>query len=161
MSLALTTPAILFSTVSLVHIGYTNRFISLSNLVRGLKEKYLNTQDDAIIQQISNLRKRILLIKNMQLLGLASLLFSICSILFLYIENDFWGGISFIISLILLLISVIMAGIEIWISMNALNIELYSLERLKEEIDESSMIGHGLKKRSKMFGNQNDEDESK
>lgn len=161
MSLALTTPAILFSTVSLVHIGYTNRFISLSNLVRGLKEKYLNTQDDAIIQQISNLRKRILLIKNMQLLGLASLLFSICSILFLYIENDFWGGISFIISLILLLISVIMAGIEIWISMNALNIELYSLERLKEEIDESSMIGHGLKKISKMFGNQNDEDESK
>jgi hypothetical protein len=160
MSITLTTPAILFSTVSLVHIGYTNRFVSLSHLVRGLKERYINTQDEAIIQQISNLRRRIVLIRNMQFLGLISLFLSICSILFLYADYEWLGGFVFVVSLFFLMVSVVMASIEIWISMDALHIELRSIEKMNEELNESSMIEHGIKKITKMFVNQNPEDKT-
>ncbi len=152
ITIAITTPAILFSTVSLVHIGYTNRFIALSNLVRGLKDRFIQNQDDLIIQQISNLRKRILLIRNMQLMGIFSLFLSIGSIFCLFGELDWWGSVLFVLSLIFLLLSVIIAAFEIWISMEALQIELQTIQALNEEIAQESKLGGGFNKLTKFFG---------
>ena len=39
--LTLTTPALLFSAVSLILLAYTNRFLSYAQLVRTLKEQHL------------------------------------------------------------------------------------------------------------------------
>ena len=39
--LSLTTPALLFSAVSLILLAYTNRFLSYAQLVRTLKEQHL------------------------------------------------------------------------------------------------------------------------
>jgi hypothetical protein len=76
----LTTPAILFSTISLIHVAYTNRFVAISNLIRSLKQRYADTHDAYIVEQINNLRKRLYLIRNMQFYGIVSLLSCIASI---------------------------------------------------------------------------------
>ena len=158
ITIAITTPAILFSTVSLVHIRYTNRFIALSNLVRGLKDRFVQNQDGQIIQQISNLRRRILLIRNMQLMGIFSLFLSIGSIFCLFGSLEWWGSVLFVLSLVLLLLSVILAAVEIWISMEALHIELQTVEELNQEIAEGFGLSQGLNRLTKLFGSSEPEE---
>ena len=41
MEIDLTTPALLFSAISLIMLAYTNRFLSYAQLVRTLKEQYV------------------------------------------------------------------------------------------------------------------------
>lgn len=41
--LTLTTPALLFSAVSLILLAYTNRFLSYAQLVRQLRDRYVET----------------------------------------------------------------------------------------------------------------------
>ena len=71
--ITLTTPGLLFSAISLLLLAYTNRFLALASLIRHLKEEYLKNPDKLIAGQIENLSKRVVLIKNMQLWGVASL----------------------------------------------------------------------------------------
>lgn len=73
MELTLTTPALLFSAISLLLLAYTNRFLAIAALVRGLRDKYLENPSGLLIGQIKNLRSRLSLIRNMQILGLSSL----------------------------------------------------------------------------------------
>lgn len=76
--LTLTTPALLFSAVSLILLAYTNRFLSYAQLVRQLRDRYMENPTDITVAQIENLRKRLNLTRTMQGLGIASLFF-LCS----------------------------------------------------------------------------------
>ena len=67
MEISLTTPALLFPAISLLLLAYTNRFLALANLIRNLHAKYMSEKDLKIKAQISNLKKRVILIRNMQL----------------------------------------------------------------------------------------------
>ena len=140
IEIGITTPALLFSTVSLLYIGYTNRFMSIANLVRLLKDKFLETHDAALLKQITNLRQRIILIRNMQLLGIAALIVSVFSIIAMYSRYQSTGELLFFISLILLILSMVAAVREIFISVDALNIELSNIEELKEELEEKGIL---------------------
>jgi hypothetical protein len=40
MELQLSTPALLFSAITLMMLAYTNRFLAIANLIRGLHQKY-------------------------------------------------------------------------------------------------------------------------
>ena len=71
--LTLTTPALLFSAVSLILLAYTNRFLSYAQLVRQLRDRYMENPSDITVAQIENLRKRLNLTRTMQGLGIASL----------------------------------------------------------------------------------------
>ena len=73
--LTLTTPALLFSAVSLILLAYTNRFLSYAQLVRQLRDRYMENPSDITVAQIENLRKRLNLTRTMQGLGIASLFF--------------------------------------------------------------------------------------
>lgn len=73
MQISLTTPALLFPAISLLLLAYTNRFLALASLIRNLHARYMGEKDIKIKAQISNLRKRVILIRNMQLLGISSL----------------------------------------------------------------------------------------
>ena len=57
--LTLTTPALLFSAVSLILLAYTNRFLSYAQLVRQLRDRYMENPSDITVAQIENLRKRL------------------------------------------------------------------------------------------------------
>ena len=77
--LTLTTPALLFSAVSLILLAYTNRFLSYAQLVRQLRDRYMENPSDITVAQIENLRKRLNLTRTMQGLGIASLFFCVVS----------------------------------------------------------------------------------
>ena len=128
MEFNLTTPGLLFSAISLLLLAYTNRFLSIANLIRTLHRNYLETNDKGAKAQIKNLQKRIRLIKNMQLLGIASLFLSVFCMVALFAGWILLGKILFGLSLILLLISLGMMMIEIQVSVTALNIQLNDLD---------------------------------
>ena len=62
MEISLTTPALLFPAISLLLLAYTNRFLALANLIRNLHGRYMNEKDVNIKAQITNLKKRVILI---------------------------------------------------------------------------------------------------
>jgi hypothetical protein len=53
MDIHLTTPALLFPTVSLLMLADTNRFLTLANLIHDLHAKYKVSRDPIIIAQIA------------------------------------------------------------------------------------------------------------
>lgn len=128
MEITLTTPGLLFSAISLLLLAYTNRFLTLANLIRTLHDQYAETGDKKKKDQIQNLERRVSLIKNMQLLGIGSLFISVFCMVALFAGFIVVGKILFGLSLIMLLVSLGLSIIEIQISVDALNIQLRDLE---------------------------------
>ena len=101
--LTLTTPALLFSAVSLILLAYTNRFLSYAQLVRQLRDRYMENPSDITVAQIENLRKRLNLTRTMQGLGIASLFFCVVSMFLIYIGLQLLSAYVFGLALILLI----------------------------------------------------------
>jgi hypothetical protein len=131
MILNLETPALLFSATSLILLAYTNRFLTIAQIVRGLKATYENNHSQTIILQINNLRKRLNLIKNMQLCGVLSLFFSVFTMLMIYLGFEQVAVYMFGSCLFLLLISLGLSFWEISISIKALEVHLDELNTQK------------------------------
>jgi len=55
MELTLNTPSLLFPAISLMMLAYTNRFLSLSKLVRDLYNEYSTTKEQKVLVQIRSL----------------------------------------------------------------------------------------------------------
>ncbi|TRX66055.1 DUF2721 domain-containing protein [Carboxylicivirga sp. M1479] len=132
-ALTLTTPALLFSAVSLILLAYTNRFLAYAALVRQLYGQLQSNSNQVLLDQIRNLRKRLYLIKNMQLLGVASLMFCVLSMLLIYIEIFVPAAFAFGLGLLLLIISLLLSGWEIKISVRALDLHLIDMEHFKDD----------------------------
>jgi len=128
VKITLATPALLFSAISLLLLAYTNRFLTIATLIRNLHAKYKEQPSKIILGQISNLRKRIYLIRNMQILGLSSLLLCVLCMFLVYIEKIIPAEWVFGISLVLLILSLLLSIREIMISVKALNIQLSDME---------------------------------
>lgn len=129
MNVSLTTPALLFPAISLLLLAYTNRFLTIAGLIRNLYKVYKENPSSSIKAQISNLKKRVNLIRNMQIAGIVSLFLCVLSMFLIYEELQFYGGLIFGLSLVLLMISLILSIIEIQISVKALNILLSDMEK--------------------------------
>ena len=122
--LTLTTPALLFSAISLLLLAYTNRFLAYANVVRTLHARFKENPDNLIIGQIQNLRKRLVLTRTMQLLGIGSLLLCVLCMFLVYIELQLVGEIIFGIALVMLIISLAISIREIQISVRALDLHI-------------------------------------
>ena len=114
MELEITTPAVLFPALSLLLLAYTNRFITLSGLIRQMNVCAGNEYE---LNQLRNLSKRMDYIKKMQYLGVSSLLFCVITMLIL-----------FLLSLLLMISSLFYSLKEIKISLDALKIHLNHCE---------------------------------
>lgn len=125
----LTTPAVLFPAISLLLLAYTNRFLALAALIRSLHDKHRQTPDAKLIAQLGNLRYRVALIRNMQALGVLSLLLCTVCIFLLFIEQVLVAKVVFGVSLALMVGSLGLSLWEIQISVNALNVQLGDLEQ--------------------------------
>ena len=110
MEIDLTTPALLFSAISLIMLAYTNRFMSYAQLVRALKEQYRANHSSVTAAQIVNLRKRLYLTRAMQVTGTGSLLLCVVSMFFIYIQlylvSIYIFGLAMVLLIIYLAISV-------------------------------------------------------
>ncbi|MCG8308917.1 MAG: DUF2721 domain-containing protein [Cytophagales bacterium] len=128
MEINLTTPALLFPAISLLLLAYTNRFLTIATLIRSLHSKYKEAPDELIWGQIKNLRLRVKLIRNMQALGVLSLLLCVVCMFVIFAGNMPLAKVIFGISLILLILSLGVSAWEIQISVRALNIQLSDIE---------------------------------
>ncbi len=130
MELSLTTPALLFPAISLLLLAYTNRFLTLANLIRELHAKYRANPDQILLSQLHSLRYRVLLIKHMQGFGVASLLLCVVSMFALFVEWQLAGKVSFGAALLLMVVSLALSLREIQVSVDALNLRLSDIEEL-------------------------------
>ena len=128
MDITLTTPALLFPTVSLLMLAYTNRFLTLAQIIRNLHARYQDEDDENLLGQITNLRYRVYLIRNMQIAGVLSLLFCVVSMFALFAGWVVGGQWSFAIALILMIVSMLISLRELMVSVGALDLLLTNLE---------------------------------
>lgn len=126
--LTLTTPALLFSAISLIMLAYTNRFLAYAALVRNLVEQYEKNLEQDYIYQINNLRRRLNLTRGMQILGILSLLFCVLSMFLMYVNIVGVAVLIFGIALLLLIGSLGLLIWEIQISVKALDYRLKKIE---------------------------------
>lgn len=126
--LTLTTPALLFSAVSLILLAYTNRFLAYAQVVRNLHAKHQEQPNSLLFGQIQNLRKRLRLTQFMQVLGISSLLLCVLCMFLIYVNFMVWAEILFGIALILLILSLSLSIREIQISVKALDLHLSDME---------------------------------
>ena len=126
--LTLITPTFLFSAVSLILLAYTNRFLSYAQLVRTLKDKYMEDRSKVTHAQIQNLRKRLSLTRNMQIFGAASLLLCVVTMFLIYIDFQEISIIIFGIALVLFIISLTLSVWELLLSTKSLKIYLSDMD---------------------------------
>ncbi|WP_293765022.1 DUF2721 domain-containing protein [uncultured Aquitalea sp.] len=131
--LSLNTPALLFPAISLLLLAYTNRFLGLAGIIRNLYTDYQQDHNPKILQQIGNLRTRIMLIKWMQFLGVASLFLCTLAMFQIYTGWPQTAEISFGASLLLMIASLAVSLWELVRSSDALNILLSDLEAESEQ----------------------------
>ncbi len=127
MTLSIETPALLFSATSLILLAYTNRFLTIAQIIRNLKKNYDDNHNKNILLEIKNLNLRLTLIRYMQLFGVMCLFLSVFAMLLLYVNQENFGIYFFGASLLCLLISLGISFWEISISVNALRVHLKDL----------------------------------
>ena len=129
MVISINIPALLFPAISLLLLAYTNRFLVIAQIIRELHKKYLEHDDKVLIMgQIKNLRRRLTLIRDMQILGVLSFFFCVLSMIFIFSDQLDFGSYLFGFSLILLLASLVYSLRELKISTKALDLELSKME---------------------------------
>lgn len=126
--LTLTTPALLFSAISLIMLAYTNRFLAYAQLVRNLHARYLERKDRVLLWQIRNLRKRLTLTRAMQVFGISSLLLCVGTMFLVYVGWQTFAEVVFGVALLLLIASLALLIWEIQISTRALDLHLGDME---------------------------------
>lgn len=126
--LTLTTPALLFSAISLIMLAYTNRFLAYATVVRSLHDKYLQNEDSILIKQIKNIKQRLYLTRTMQIFGISSLLLCVVTMFLIYIEFNTLAIWTFGLALLLLIISLSLLILEIQISVKALEHHISDIE---------------------------------
>ena len=127
MTLSIETPALLFSATSLILLAYTNRFLTIAQIIRNLKKNYEDNHNKSILLEIKNLNLRLTLIRYMQLCGVMCLFLSVFAMLLLYVNQEGFGIYLFGASMLSLLISLGISFWEISISVNALRVHLKDL----------------------------------
>lgn len=128
MEFTLTTPTVLFPAVTVMLLVYTNRFISISNLIRDLKKQYDSEPSESIILQIQSLRRRVLLMRNMQWLAVLTLFLSVISIFCIFESRPELAKKIFVVGMVSLIASLFLSLREIHLSINAIDIEMKSIE---------------------------------
>ncbi|KAB1068230.1 DUF2721 domain-containing protein [Tamlana haliotis] len=130
--LDLSTPALLFSAISLIMLAYTNRFLAYAAVVRDLHDKYLKNPDERYIKQIKNIKKRLYLTRSMQIAGISSLLLCVLTMFLIYIEQFTVAVWVFGFALVLLIISLGLLIMEIQISVKALEHHISDIEKVSD-----------------------------
>ncbi|QTD38228.1 DUF2721 domain-containing protein [Polaribacter batillariae] len=131
--LTLTTPALLFSAISLIMLAYTNRFLAYAAVIRNLHDIYLQKKDDSLLRQIKNLKLRLNLTRWMQIFGISSLLFCVLTMFLMYVGLQITAVYIFGFALVLLIVSLALLIKEIQISTQALQHHIADIEEHLEK----------------------------
>lgn len=127
MEIEISTPALLFPAISLLLLAYTNRFLTTGQLIRSISHQAREHGTKELSGQIENLKKRLELTKWMQFFGVVSILLCTMSMFSLFLGFHNFGKQIFGLSLVTMCLSLFISLWEVYISSNALNLELKDL----------------------------------
>ena len=151
--LELSTPALLFPAISLLLLAYTNRFLALAAVIRKLHADHTEHPEHRYVHEITNLRQRVSLIRDMQTLGVASLLSCTVAMCFLFVGWGSAGTVAFSLSLLLMASSLALSIVEIRMSVGALDVHLADMESgdskegtSKDEVDARRTLARSKRK---------------
>ncbi len=117
-------PALLFPAISLLFLAYTNRFLGLTAVARGIMREHLASPQPHWEVQLINIRRRLKLIRTMQVLGLGSILLAAISMGLLAFRVPMHSGeIALAGALICLVSSLAVCVHEIKLSIDAIEVE--------------------------------------
>lgn len=116
-------PALIFPAISLLFLAYTNRFLGLTSVARKMLAAHLDSPQPHWEAQLINIRRRLHLIRQMQMMGLASIILAALSMGALV--NDFprIGQAIFVCSLACFIGSMSICVHEIKLSIDAIEVE--------------------------------------
>ena len=120
----ISTPAVLFPAISLLIFAYMNRFAAITTLIRTLKDKYMENEDENILAQLRSLRRRMIIIRNTQWMAAFSLFLSILSIYFIFENKPETAKNFFLAGMASLIASLFLSLREIHLSIVTINLEL-------------------------------------
>jgi hypothetical protein len=132
MDFSLTTPALLFPAISLLLLAYTSRFLTLAALIRDLYARYKAQPDPKIAGQLHNLRYRIVIIRNMQILGVSSFFLCVLCMFLLFAGLLLVGKAVFGLSLLFLLASLALSLRELQVSVDALTLQIQDIDEFEK-----------------------------
>ncbi len=127
MEIEISTPALLFPAISLLLLAYTNRFLTTGQIIRSISHQAREHEELELAGQIKNLKRRLELTKWMQFFGVVSMLMCTISMFSLFLGFYDLGKKVFGLSLITMCLSLFISLWEVYISSNALNLELKDL----------------------------------
>ncbi len=127
MEIEISTPALLFPAISLLLLAYTNRFLTTGQIIRSISHQAREHSELELAGQIKNLKKRLELTKWMQFFGVVSMLLCTISMFALFLGFYDVGKKIFGLSLLTMCLSLCISLWEVYISSNALNLELKDL----------------------------------
>lgn len=128
MEFGISTPALLFSAISLLLLAYTNRFLAIANLVRQFVKEYDQHPEDRILTQLRQFSLRLRFIKYTQLFGVLSFLFCVVSMFLVMLGHIIAAEVLFSISLVTMMTSLVLSLGEVLMSISGLKVELQRIE---------------------------------
>ncbi|PTX92735.1 DUF2721 domain-containing protein [Opitutus sp. ER46] len=118
-----TLPALIFPAISLLFLAYTNRFLGLTSVARGMLREHLAHPAPHWEVQLVNIRRRLHLIRRMQMLGVASCILAALSMGALSHNFPIVGQVFFVGSLACFVSSLGICVHEIKLSIDAIEVE--------------------------------------
>lgn len=114
--------------MSLLFLSFTNRFLHLAALIRKLHTDWQKDGEAMLRAQIENLRRRMKLIRSMQLYGAISLLGCVVSMVSVMLAFNVVAWAAFGLALLLMGVSLTCLAWEVFISGGALAILLNEMD---------------------------------
>jgi F0F1-type ATP synthase assembly protein I len=128
MDITITTPALLFPAISVLFLTYSNRFLAIATRIREQHNLFNKTQSPVAKKQIDSLRLRIQFIVAMQLFAVIGIICCTVAMGLIFYGLQYFGNITFGLSMIFIVLSLLASISELLISTKALNIELEDIE---------------------------------
>tara|TARA_Y100000817_G_C16520560_1_gene395375 strand:+ start:100 stop:507 length:408 start_codon:yes stop_codon:yes gene_type:complete len=117
--------AILLPAIPLMMNTFTSRYSSIATLIRKLHDEIINKGNKNIsknyYEELKILKKRIAIIKTVQITSAFAFIFDLITIIFLFVEKKSIADFSFVIAVVFMIFALLLFVIEITLSSKALN----------------------------------------
>ena len=126
MNIDYTVTALMFPAIPLIMSVYSNRFHTLSNLIRKLHDEYVFEKHipPEWKKQLKNLQQRSDYLKYSIVAASLGFLFNMLTVLGLYLDTVFLARLIFACCCISMIVSILLFMLEIFLSTNALKFHL-------------------------------------
>ena len=136
MDIDYTVAALMFPAIPLMMTMYSNRFHTLSALIRQLHDKFTfeKKAPPELVKQLHVLNKRTNYLKYVMGFSSFGFLFNMLTVLLLYLDLTFYARLSFALCCICMIISIFLFLQEVRMSNQALKYHLSDMDSMKKDL---------------------------